>query len=47
MTYVVRFHADFISEWKALDVKLKELAGEVLDHLEEEGPFLGGPKSTL
>ncbi|WP_421361841.1 type II toxin-antitoxin system RelE/ParE family toxin [Agrobacterium rosae] len=44
MTYAVRFHADFISEWKALDVKLKELAGEVLDHLEEEGPFLGRPE---
>lgn len=44
MPYVVRFHADFISEWKAFDVGLKELVGEVLDHLEDEGPFLGRPE---
>ncbi len=43
MPYVVRFHADFIPEWKAFDIGLKELVGEVLDHLEDEGPFLGRP----
>lgn len=44
MPYVVRFHREFISEWKAFDTGLKELVGEVLDHLEEEGPFLGRPE---
>ncbi|BCH65216.1 toxin RelE [Agrobacterium vitis] len=49
MIYIVRFHSDFIPEWKALDFGLegwglKELVGEVLDHLEDDGPFLGRPE---
>ncbi|KAA3519781.1 hypothetical protein G6L63_04215 [Agrobacterium vitis] len=44
MIYIVRFHSDFIPEWKALDLGLKELVGEVLDHLEDDGPFLGRPE---
>lgn len=44
MTYRVQFHPDFVPEWKALPIGLKELAGEVLDHLEDEGPFLGRPE---
>ncbi|WP_377294848.1 type II toxin-antitoxin system RelE/ParE family toxin [Rhizobium sp. SG2393] len=43
MTYTIRFHPDFVPEWKALDMRLKERVGEVLDHLEDEGPFLGRP----
>lgn len=42
--YTVRFHSGFIPEWKALDLALKEIVGDVLDHLEEEGPFLGRPE---
>ncbi|MBW8448356.1 MAG: type II toxin-antitoxin system RelE/ParE family toxin [Arenimonas sp.] len=38
------FHPDFVPEWKALDMALKELVGEVLDHLEDAGPFLGRPE---
>lgn len=44
MAYSVRFHPDFVPEWKALPVGLKELVGEVLDHLEDDGPFLGRPE---
>ncbi|RWX76094.1 hypothetical protein EPK99_20825 [Neorhizobium lilium] len=44
MAYEVRFHADFIPEWKSLEMGLKELVGEVLDHLEDDGPFLGRPE---
>lgn len=44
MTYVVHLHPDFIAEWKSLEMGLKELVGEVLDHLEEDGPFLGRPE---
>ncbi|SDN96807.1 type II toxin-antitoxin system RelE/ParE family toxin [Ensifer sp. YR511] len=44
MSYEVKFHTDFVPEWKELEMGLKELVGEVLDHLEEEGPFLGRPE---
>jgi hypothetical protein len=44
MTYDVQFHPDFVPEWKELEMGLKELVGEVLDHLEEDGPFLGRPE---
>ena len=39
MTYKVQFHPDFVPEWKELEMGLKELVGEVLDHLEDDGPF--------
>jgi hypothetical protein len=44
MSYVVKFHSDFVPEWKKLDMGLKELVGEVLDHLEDDGPFLKRPE---
>ncbi|ATN37073.1 hypothetical protein ACO34A_25210 (plasmid) [Rhizobium sp. ACO-34A] len=44
MAYKVQFHSDFVPEWKELEMGLKELVGEVLDHLEDEGPFLGRPE---
>ena len=44
MTHVVKFHPDFVPEWKKLDSGLKELVGEVLDHIEDDGPFLGRPE---
>jgi len=44
MSYLVKFHPDFVPEWKRLSMALKELVGEVLDHLEDEGPFLGRPE---
>jgi hypothetical protein len=44
MTYEVKFHPDFVPEWKELEMGLKELVGEVLDHLEDDGPFLGRPE---
>ncbi|SSC66173.1 type II toxin-antitoxin system RelE/ParE family toxin [Ciceribacter selenitireducens] len=44
MKYRVRFHPEFVPEWKALHIGLKELVGEVLDHLEDDGPFLGRPE---
>ncbi len=43
MMFRVLFHPEFIAEWKALDVRLKELTGEILDMLEDEGPMLGRP----
>ncbi len=43
MSYDVKFHPSFIPEWKAPEMGLKELVGEVLDHLEDDGPFLGRP----
>ena len=43
MIYRVLFHADFVPEWKALPLAVKERVGEVLDRLEEEGPRLGRP----
>lgn len=43
MTHRVLFCSAFIAEWKALSLAVKERAGEVLDHLEEEGPLLGRP----
>lgn len=43
MLFRVLFDPEFIPEWKALDVRLKELAGEILDMLEDEGPKLGRP----
>lgn len=43
MGYSVLFHTDFVPEWKNLKIGLKELVGEVLDKLEDEGPFLGRP----
>ncbi|MGJ8561816.1 MAG: type II toxin-antitoxin system RelE/ParE family toxin [Litorimonas sp.] len=42
--YEVQFHSKFVSEWKELEMGLKELVGEVLDHLEDDGPFLGRPE---
>ena len=44
MSYEVRFHPDFVPEWKTLDMGLKELVGEVLDHLEDDGPYLSRPE---
>ncbi len=44
MAYKVHFHPQFVSEWKALEIGLKELVGEVLDHLEDDGPFVGRPE---
>lgn len=44
MAYKVIFHAAFVPEWKVLEIGLKEMVGEVLDHLEEDGPFLGRPE---
>lgn len=44
MKYTVRFHPDFVPEWKVLDMDLKEIVGEVLDHIEDDGPFLGRPE---
>ncbi len=44
MPYKVQFHPDFVPEWRALEMGLKELVGEVLDHLEDDGPFLGRPE---
>ncbi|MCJ8507577.1 type II toxin-antitoxin system RelE/ParE family toxin [Rhizobium lemnae] len=44
MSYKVKFHADFVPEWKEMQMGLKELVGEVLDHLEDDGPFLGRPE---
>ncbi len=44
MSYRVQFHPAFIAEWKLLPMALKELVGEVLDHLEDDGPFLGRPE---
>lgn len=43
MVFRVLFHPEFIPEWKALDVRVKELTGEILDMLEDEGPALGRP----
>lgn len=43
MAYKVQFHSDFVPEWKELEMGLKELVGEVLDHLEDDGPFPGRP----
>jgi hypothetical protein len=44
MSYEVRFHSDFVPEWKELEMGLKELVGEILDHIEDDGPFLGRPE---
>ena len=44
MAYRVQFHPHFVPEWKSLEMGLKELVGEVLDHLEDEGPFVGRPE---
>jgi hypothetical protein len=44
MPHRVQFHPDFVPEWKELEMGLKELVGEVLDHLEDDGPFLGRPE---
>jgi len=44
MAYQVKLHAKFVPEWKVLALDLKELVGEVLDHLEDDGPFLGRPE---
>lgn len=43
MAYRVLFCMDFIPEWKALPLSVKERTGAVLDRLEEEGPRLGRP----
>jgi hypothetical protein len=44
MAYRVQFHPQFVPEWKELELGLKELVGEVLDHLEDDGPFGGRPE---
>jgi len=44
MSYKVQFHPDFVPEWKELAMGLKELVGEVLDHIEDDGPFLSRPE---
>lgn len=44
VSYRVIFHDDFVPEWKSLAVDLKKITGEVLDHLEDAGPFLGRPE---
>jgi hypothetical protein len=43
MPFKVRFHPDFVPEWRALALALKEQVGAVLDYLEDDGPFLGRP----
>ena len=43
MAYRVKFHHQFVAEWRSLDINLKERVGEILDRLEDEGPFLGRP----
>jgi hypothetical protein len=43
MPFKVRFHPAFVPEWRALALPLKERVGEVLDYLEDDGPFLGRP----
>lgn len=43
MGYSVLFHRLFVPEWKALPLNVKERIGEVLDHLEDDGPWLGRP----
>jgi mRNA-degrading endonuclease RelE of RelBE toxin-antitoxin system len=47
MPYDVRLHPDFVPEWKALEMELKEIVGEVLDHLEDDGPFWGALRLPL
>ena len=44
MPYRVKFHFQFVPEWRALELEVKERVGEILDHLEAEGPFLGRPE---
>lgn len=44
MPFRVKFHQQFVPEWRQLDLAVKERVGEILDHLEEEGPFLGRPE---
>lgn len=43
MAYGVLFCMEFVPEWKALPLSVKEKTGAVLDRLEEEGPHLGRP----
>ncbi|MEO9228304.1 MAG: type II toxin-antitoxin system RelE/ParE family toxin [Devosia sp.] len=40
----VRFHVDFVPEWKRLPVKVKIEAGAVLDAIKVFGPSLGRPQ---
>lgn len=44
MPYRVKFHYQFVPEWRALDLSVKERIGEILDQLEDEGSFLGRPE---
>jgi len=44
MPFRVKFHREFVPEWRELDLRIKERVGEILDRLEEEGPFLGRPE---
>jgi hypothetical protein len=44
MSFKVKFHAQFVPEWRQLDMALKERVGDILDHLEDDGPFLGRPE---
>jgi hypothetical protein len=44
MSFKVKFHVQFVPEWRQLGMALKERVGDILDHLEDEGPFLGRPE---
>jgi hypothetical protein len=44
MAFRVKFHREFVPEWRELALPVKERVGEILDHLEDEGPFLGRPE---
>jgi hypothetical protein len=41
--YDVVFHPDYVEEFRALDVAVKEALGEVFDLLRDKGPSLGRP----
>lgn len=43
MAYRVKFHPRFVAEWRGLNIDVKERVGEILDRLEDEGPFAGRP----
>ncbi|MDP1730357.1 MAG: type II toxin-antitoxin system RelE/ParE family toxin [Devosia sp.] len=40
----VRFHPDFVPEFRDLDDEVKVAVGEVFDELRDKGPFLGRPE---
>lgn len=42
--WTVRFHVDFVPEWKALPARVKIEAGAILDAMRRLGPELGRPQ---